>query len=58
MQNAASIAWSWTSGVQPDIRGMSEKYLSHNTDDQVADIFTKPLQTVKYSKFVKGLSLS
>jgi len=27
------------------------------TDDQVADIFTKPLPTVKHSKFVKGLSL-
>ena len=28
------------------------------TDDQVVDIFTKPLQMVKYSRFVKGLSLS
>ena len=28
------------------------------TDDQVVDISTKPLQTVKYSRFVKGLSLS
>ena len=31
MQSVASLARSWTSGVRPDVRGMSEKYLSHNT---------------------------
>ena len=30
MQSVASIARSWTSGVRPDIHGMSEKYSSRN----------------------------
>ena len=35
MQNATSITWSWTSGVRPDVRGMSEKYLSHNKKENI-----------------------
>ena len=38
MQNAASIARSWTSGVRPDVRSMSEKYLSRNNDKELLAI--------------------
>ena len=42
MQNAASIARSWTSGVRPDVRGMSEKYLSRNIDGKVGNSMNSP----------------
>ena len=38
MQNATSITRSWTSGVRPDVHGMSEKYSSHNSDTKSSEL--------------------
>ena len=34
-KNTAAIVQSWTSGVRPDVRSISEKYLSRNKKENI-----------------------